>query len=730
MFTTKIFRITAVRLAMSLPCLIAAGQALGHGENAPPSLQLAEIPPVPGLLEKDDSLGVPTPIVVDKEKAIVLGKALFWDMQVGSDGVACGTCHFAAGADHRIKNQIYPSKDNRFDPTASGGKGGPNYTLTRSDFPTTQFNNPADKSSGIKFQTDDVVGSQGVFKGKFEKMAMKGRRVHESCDRSEPDPVHQVSGVNTRRLEPRNTPTMINAVFNHRNFWDGRANNIFNGRSAFGERDPNAFIWVAADDGSAVKKRLRLINSSLASQAMDPPIRSDTEMPCVGRKFEDLGTKLLHVRPLRVQRVHLEDSVLGPYASLSGRGLRTTYARLIRQAFNPKYWAGNGDFGTAPDGHRYSMLEANFSLFFGLAIQLYESTLVSDQAPYDLSRRAENVGIISAWAPADLNQQELRGLQLFNSSHCQFCHDGPTFSTAAVPEVRLVTTPGANPDNRTAGNVPSHINRLDTLTFGPTLHDVGYFNTGVIEPGNEDLGVGGADPFGNPLSLSAQYIEFLQGNEAKVFDPFNAQICFFERKFGGDFGRDQLIPDPMGVSGCKNEVIAKILAKAPSEEAAKAEYGKPGHGALRVAPSAFKVPTLRNVELTGPYFHNGSAATLREVIEFYNRNSNHDPAHKSPQMFELGLSDQDIDDLVAFLKSLTDPRVKWERAPFDHPEIFVPAGHVGDENFVEARLNGTAKDEWLRIPEVGKNGRTPEMGPVKTFEEVLCEANPDDPKCP
>ena len=37
----------------------------------------------------------------------MLGKALFWDMQVGSDGIqACATCHFQAGADVRSKNQV------------------------------------------------------------------------------------------------------------------------------------------------------------------------------------------------------------------------------------------------------------------------------------------------------------------------------------------------------------------------------------------------------------------------------------------------------------------------------------------------------------------------------------------------------------------------------------------------------------------------------------------------
>src|SRR5947208_1312914 len=42
------------------------------------------------------------------QAALVLGKAFFWDMQVGSDGQACGSCHFHAGADSRAKNQLSP----------------------------------------------------------------------------------------------------------------------------------------------------------------------------------------------------------------------------------------------------------------------------------------------------------------------------------------------------------------------------------------------------------------------------------------------------------------------------------------------------------------------------------------------------------------------------------------------------------------------------------------------
>jgi len=47
---------------------------------------------------------------IGREAAQILGKALFWDMQVGSDGVqACASCHFHAGVDNRNKNQRNPN---------------------------------------------------------------------------------------------------------------------------------------------------------------------------------------------------------------------------------------------------------------------------------------------------------------------------------------------------------------------------------------------------------------------------------------------------------------------------------------------------------------------------------------------------------------------------------------------------------------------------------------------
>lgn len=66
----------------------------------------------------------------------------------------------------------------------------------------------------------------------------------------------------------------------------------------------------------------------------------------------------------------------------------------------------------------------------------------------------------------------------------------------------------------------------------------------------------------------------------------------------------------------------------------------------------FKTPTLRGVAQTAPYMHDGSLATLEEVVEFYNRGGGKNP-HVDPFMEPLGLTQAEVQDLVAFLKALS-----------------------------------------------------------------------------
>ncbi|MEZ4984036.1 MAG: hypothetical protein R2795_03200 [Saprospiraceae bacterium] len=67
----------------------------------------------------------------------------------------------------------------------------------------------------------------------------------------------------------------------------------------------------------------------------------------------------------------------------------------------------------------------------------------------------------------------------------------------------------------------------------------------------------------------------------------------------------------------------------------------------------FRVPTLRNIAVTGPYMHDGSLPDLHSVIEHYNRGGVVHP-NRDSRIKPLFLTLQEKEDLVAFLESLTD----------------------------------------------------------------------------
>jgi cytochrome c peroxidase len=71
--------------------------------------------------------------------------------------------------------------------------------------------------------------------------------------------------------------------------------------------------------------------------------------------------------------------------------------------------------------------------------------------------------------------------------------------------------------------------------------------------------------------------------------------------------------------------------------------------------AAFKTPNLRTLLLTAPYFHDGSQATLWDVIDHYNKGAGLNNPYLDEDIVPLALDERDIDDLVAFMASLTSP---------------------------------------------------------------------------
>ena len=142
------------------------------------ALSDSDLPDIPGI---DD-------FIVDHDLAVVLGKSFFWEMHTGNNGQACASCHFHAGTDRRIQNTLHPGgKDKEFfeedpgghpsfvfDPTRSGNSGGPNYVLVEQDFPFHAKADPTDRRSAVIFDTDDIVGSQGVLNAEFHSLGLDG----------------------------------------------------------------------------------------------------------------------------------------------------------------------------------------------------------------------------------------------------------------------------------------------------------------------------------------------------------------------------------------------------------------------------------------------------------------------------------------------------------------------------------------------------------------------------
>ena len=185
---------------------------------------------------------------------------------------------------------------------------------------------------------------------------------------------------------------------------------------------------------------------------------------------------------------------------------------------------------------------------------------------------------------------------------------------------------------------------------------------------------------------------------------------------------DQVCPDQIPDQNCSfdSSIYASFI---PTVSEALASINQPK---MAVSVKAnFKVPTLRNIELTGPYMHNGSMATLEQVVEFYARGGNNNNPDKDSFMANMNLDTlspvrvQARKDIVAFLKTLTDDRVRYKQAPFDHPEIRIPNGHNGDHLFVTAGHElgaDLAIEEILIIPAVGENGL---INPVLPFDAHL-----------
>jgi hypothetical protein len=108
-----------------------------------------------------------------------------------------------------------------------------------------------------------------------------------------------------------------------------------------------------------------------------------------------------------------------------------------------------------------------------------------------------------------------------------------------------------------------------------------------------------------------------------------------------------------------------------------------------------------------------------QVVDFYTRGGDfyeHNLANLDSDVQTIdGMTDTAKREIVDFLMALTDERVRWEKAPFDHPELTVPNGSPGNDTATLC-LPSNPCDETLRLPPVGAAGRKAQgLPPLGTY---------------
>jgi cytochrome c peroxidase len=163
------------------------------------------------------------------------------------------------------------------------------------------------------------------------------------------------------------------------------------------------------------------------------------------------------------------------------------------------------------------------------------------------------------------------------------------------------------------------------------------------------------------ISFNSDFDKYMRGDENKLsaaakkgFNLFMGKAkcatCHFIPLFNGltppFFGESE--SEVLGVPKIKNK-----NAPVPDDDKGKYLFTK-----SPVHLYSFKTPTLRNISLTAPYMHNGVYTTLEEVMEFYNNGGGKGlkiaPPNQTLPFDKLNLSAKEVNDIIAFMKTLTD----------------------------------------------------------------------------
>lgn len=160
------------------------------------------------------------------------------------------------------------------------------------------------------------------------------------------------------------------------------------------------------------------------------------------------------------------------------------------------------------------------------------------------------------------------------------------------------------------------------------------------------------DAFGISRAIASFERTFISGNSR--FDQYEYQGKKNALNESEIRGRKLFFSSETGCSSCH---VPPLFTNYEYENiglyVSYADSGRARISHLEEDKGKFKVPTLRNIELTAPYMHNGSMQTLEEVVAHFNGGGVGHP-NQSEKIKPLNLTNQEQSDLEAFLKSLTD----------------------------------------------------------------------------
>ena len=186
-------------------------------------------------------------------------------------------------------------------------------------------------------------------------------------------------------------------------------------------------------------------------------------------------------------------------------------------------------------------------------------------------------------------------------------------------------------------------NKLNQEPYYKILFQKAYYTDNI----NEDMVLDALTNFINGMATSqTKFDEGMKNNH-------NPQVWFNNFTEQENRGKDLYINN---CGSCHGNIMVQTQ-KSFANNGLAMVYEDKGIGALTGESDmngVFKVPLLRNIELTGPYMHDGSIETLEDVIEHYNSGIQNHRNLDDELKRDMNFSDQDKTDLVAFLKTLTD----------------------------------------------------------------------------